>query len=157
LKEIKMHTPHIKLDDEAVDQLQDLVKLNHDAAKGLREAAEQLESPALTRTLGAIADERDQLRFALARQVCREGEEVPEGGKLSAAFHRQWMKLRAAVSSNEEKAVLEEAERGEDIIKSAYEEALQDDQLAPVRSMLSEQFARVKAGHDRIRLLRDAC
>jgi uncharacterized protein (TIGR02284 family) len=51
--------------------------------------------------------------------------------------------------------VLVEAEFGEDHIKEAYEEALTRTGDSAINALLQKQYVRVKAGHDRIRDLRD--
>jgi uncharacterized protein (TIGR02284 family) len=51
--------------------------------------------------------------------------------------------------------VLVEAERGEDQIKRAYEDALVRTAGSAMNDVLTRQYARVKSGHDRIRDLRD--
>lgn len=49
-----------------------------------------------------------------------------------------------------------EAERGENHIKEAYEEVLQETADSPMNELLLAQYAKVKAGHDTIRDLRDS-
>ena len=53
-------------------------------------------------------------------------------------------------------AIIAEAERGEDVAKSAYETALKDTALdATVRALVLQQSAKVKQAHDAVRDLRD--
>ena len=66
------------------------------------------------------------------------------------------MGLREALSGNDVHAVLAEAERGEDAIKSKYEDVLQDGSAAPVSDVLQRQYVEIKQAHDRVRDLRDA-
>ena len=53
-------------------------------------------------------------------------------------------------------SILAECERGEDVIKNKYEDLIPKIAGSPVTSLLNQQYAQVKAAHDRIRDLRDA-
>ena len=52
--------------------------------------------------------------------------------------------------------ILIEAERGEDHIKEAYEEVLKETAGSAMNDVLTDQYAAVKAGHDKVRDLRDS-
>jgi len=54
-----------------------------------------------------------------------------------------------------EDAVLTECERGEDVPKSAYEDALKKDLPADVRSMVERQYEGVKQHRARVHQLRN--
>ena len=56
----------------------------------------------------------------------------------------------------DEAAVLAECERGEDVAKKAYEEALAKDLPADIRSTVERQYQGVRQHHDRVRQLRSA-
>ena len=56
----------------------------------------------------------------------------------------------------DEHAILDECERGEDAAKRAYEEALQDDLPADVRTLIGKQYREVKMNHDSVRAMRNA-
>ena len=56
----------------------------------------------------------------------------------------------------DEAAVLAECERGEDVAKKTYEEALGKDLPADVRSMVERQYQGVRQHHDRVRQIRGA-
>jgi uncharacterized protein (TIGR02284 family) len=72
-------------------------------------------------------------------------------------MHRGWINLKAALSTNEPQAVLEEAERGEDAAVAAYREALEQTDIDPAtRELINSQYAEVKAAHDHVRNLRDS-
>jgi uncharacterized protein (TIGR02284 family) len=52
-------------------------------------------------------------------------------------------------------AVLAECERGEDVAKKVYEEALSEDLPADIKTLVQRQYEGVKTNHDRIRQLRN--
>jgi uncharacterized protein (TIGR02284 family) len=66
------------------------------------------------------------------------------------------MDLKAALTKDEEHAVLVECERGEDAAVAEYREAIEHDELPfNVRQTIEQQYASVLASHDRVRDLRD--
>jgi len=133
-----------------------LAQANLDSYAGFSAAAEEVNDQPLKELFTDLAAERkkqaDRLRGVLAEQ----GETPPDDSPSALAkSHHWWLKARAKVSPDDAKAVLEEAERGEDHIKHAYEEQLKEVAGADVTDLLNDQYAAVKRGHDRIRDLRD--
>jgi uncharacterized protein (TIGR02284 family) len=141
---------------ETVDKLQDLLQVNIDSENGFREAAEQVDDVALRRIFRQFADERQANAAELKTFISFNGERTVQDGSVMAALHRAWMDLKAALSSNDAKAVLNEAERGEDHIKNMYEDVLTKTAGSAVNDVLQHQYAKVKAAHDVVRDLRDA-
>jgi len=60
------------------------------------------------------------------------------------------------VTGNDDKAILNECEAGEDSAKSAYKNALAEPLPANVKEILDTQYAAVMRSHDRIKALRDS-
>lgn len=145
------------LTDEAVAKLQELIQLNIDSRDGFRHAADNVEDMALVGAFEQLSFDRNAQAGELSKIVSWNGDEPHRDGSYAAAMHRSWMSIRELLTANDRYAVLAEAERGEDTIKAAYEKALQCCSNTPVTGVLSEQYAAVKAAHDRIRDLRDAC
>lgn len=144
-----------ELTDETVEKLRELRRLNIDSAKGFEECAELVKEHGVKQAFTEIAKTRLEQADELAKHVaCSEGAEE-ERGSYAAAAHRTWIKVRDAFSSDSVLSALEEAERGEDQIKEAYEDALKDLSGTPVYAVISQQYATVKKTHDRVRDLRD--
>ena len=61
------------------------------------------------------------------------------GGTVAGAVHRGWVSVKAALSSRDDKAVLEECERGEDAAVARYRKALNAALPADVRALLERQ------------------
>jgi uncharacterized protein (TIGR02284 family) len=75
---------------------------------------------------------------------------------VAAALHRGWISVREAVTDRDDKAILEECERGEDYAKAQYKKALQQDLPENVRAVVARQYEGVIANHDKVRALRDS-
>ena len=144
------------LTEETIEALQDLIQTNIDSAKGFQEAAEEIDDVNLANLFREMASTRNGLAEELQKHVEFNGERPRESGSLLAAMHRTWLDIRAKVNGGDPTAILIEAEKGEDHIKHAYEDALKKTAGSAMNDVLTQQYATVKAGHDRIRDLRDA-
>ena len=76
-------------------------------------------------------------------------------GTAGGALHRASTNIKSSITGMDEYAVLNECERGEDVAKSAYEEALNEDLPMDIKTLVQRQYEGVKVNHDRIRQLRN--
>jgi uncharacterized protein (TIGR02284 family) len=143
------------LTSETIGHLNDLLQLNVDSENGFNEAAEQLKEKSIVGLFIQLANQRKQNAIELQSCVSSQGEEPANEGSFVAALHRAWLQVRSLLSGGDTHAILSEAERGEDAIKGAYEEAIRVIKNGEVYSMISRQYSQVKAGHDKVKLLRD--
>ncbi|GAA4460652.1 PA2169 family four-helix-bundle protein [Novipirellula rosea] len=144
------------LSEATVKKLQKLIRANIDSYDGFRESAEELSDKKLATLFREIANERSALATELQNYVQWNGEEAEDDGSASAGVHRAWINVRSKLNGGDPYVVLIEAERGEDHIKNAYEEVLKDTAGSAMNDVLLSQYAVVKAGHDKVRDLRDA-
>ena len=75
--------------------------------------------------------------------------------EVKRAPDRAWVDIKAAISNNDNAAVLEECERGESAALIAYENALREEMPGDLRALLEKQYEGARRNHDRIRQLRD--
>jgi uncharacterized protein (TIGR02284 family) len=59
------------------------------------------------------------------------------------------------ITGQSDAAILDEAERGEDVAVNAYKKALEENLPANVQTIVQQQATQVKAAHDKVRSLRD--
>jgi len=136
--------------------LNGLIEACRDGQKGFRVAAENVRNEDSHLLLSDLSTQRHYFAGELKRLVLNLGGKVETNGSFSARLHRCWMGLKIALSSGNDRAILEECERCEDVAVAEYSEALENDDLPPnVRSVIQEQSKGVKAAHDRVRGLRD--
>lgn len=146
----------LTLNDTTVAKLQTLIRANIDSYDGLRESAEQIDDALVAELFRELAAERSTLAAELQDYVTWNSEQAVEKGSYAAAVHRTWIDIRSMLSGGDAYAILCEAERGEDHIKHAYEDALKETAGSAMNDVLQAQYAQVKQGHDRVRDLRDA-
>lgn len=145
-----------KLSKETIDGLQELIEVNLDSSKGLEAAAEKIENPRIASVFRTLAPERRQFASELQEYVRLNNIEPKTSGTVKGTLHRWWLNIHGTVRNGDEHAVLSDAEAGEDAIKHRYESVLKSTAGSPLQRVLTEQYKRVKAGHDTIRDLRDS-
>lgn len=137
--------------NDVIETLNTLIETCRDAERGFRAAADAVTDPALKRLFTAYAQQHAEFAQELEAEVQRLGGTPQRRGSVAGALHRALMNVRAAISGRDERAVIAEAERGEDAAMSTYREALQIASLpADVRAAIARQAARVEEAHDRL-------
>ena len=106
--------------------LNHLIETCRDAERGLRMAAEEVQSPELQRLFLGLADQRHAFASELLPHAQRLGGASGADGMATAAVHRAWMRIKAQLASDRDHAVLEEAARGERYAAHAYDDAVAD-------------------------------
>ncbi|WP_417734583.1 PA2169 family four-helix-bundle protein [Rosistilla oblonga] len=144
------------LNESTVTKLQKLIRANIDAYDGFRESAEEIDDITLANLFREVANERSALATELQNYVQWNGAEAEEDGSVAASVHRSWINVRSKINGGDPYVILIEAERGEDHIKHAYEDVLKETAGSAMNDVLTAQYAVVKAGHDKIRDLRDS-
>lgn len=150
-----METKH-HLREETIEKVQDLIQINIDSQKGFAEAADKVKDKQIASLFRQLGGERQTNTTELQQIVNFNGEEPQDDGSFKATVHRAWIDVRAALNGGDASVILNEAERGEDAIKELYEEVLKETAGSAVNDVLTRQYAKVKAGHDKVRDLRNA-
>lgn len=141
--------------DDVVDVLNDLIESCRDGEYGFHASAERAESPDLKALLERHSRECAAAAAELEQEVRRRGGEPASGGTVSGALHRGWVSVKTALSTHDDRAVLEECERGEDAAVARYRKALRDGLPADVRALVERQFQGAQRNHDEVKALRN--
>ena len=75
-------------------------------------------------------------------------------GRIFSASRRGWMTLPVSLTQNNDEALVEECERGEDHALEVYRNALDDHLPEFVRQVVLRQFEDLMSDHDQIRVPR---
>jgi uncharacterized protein (TIGR02284 family) len=144
--------------EQAVKLLNRLIETTLDSAHGYEEAAESAHEGRL-RTLFA---ERSRRRRDLARRLQQEvrtfgGAPEDSASRLRRARDGLFALKDAVLGGQGESAVVEEVERGEDMITARFAEALAGEALPPnARQVVSHAYEAIRADHDEIARLKHA-
>ena len=146
------------LDSRTTAALRELTQLNIDSRDGFDYAAERIEedAPVIATMFRNLSDERSRNAEQFEALLIHSGEDAPEDGSWTATMHRTWMNIRDMLTVKLDiYAVVAEAERGEDVIKHAYEEAC-NEVCGAVANLINDQYTGIKRAHDAVRDLRDS-
>lgn len=142
-------------DKSIVEALNELIETSRDGEAGFRTCADGADDPALKSYFTICATRCATAAQELASQVARHGGKAESGGSLAGTAHRAWVNVKTAVTSQDDLAVLEECERGEDSALKSYQKALENPLPPEVARLVLHQYEGVRENHDRIKALRD--
>jgi uncharacterized protein (TIGR02284 family) len=140
-----------------IKTLNSLIETTLDSADGYAEAAKDAKSQSLTALFRDRSAERRQVASTLQQRVLLLGAEPEKDGTVLASAHRMFVNLRASLTSNDNKAVVDEVERGEDHIKAKFEDAMEDKDVSPdTKAVITDVYTSVRNGHDQMRDIKHA-
>ncbi|KPF50384.1 MULTISPECIES: PA2169 family four-helix-bundle protein [unclassified Novosphingobium] len=142
-------------DQHDISVLNGLITTTLDSLKGFEDAAEDAKSTRFATLFTSFVHDRGQIVATLQAEVRNLGGEPEDSSSLLGAAHRSFMDLKQALTGKNDKAIIDEVERGEDHIKAKFEKASKDAELQPAtRDVIRDAFVSVKAGHDQMRDLK---
>ena len=141
--------------DEIISTLNDLIETSKDGEHGFNTCAEDVKDMQLKQLFTAAAQRCAEGAKELQEQVRLLGGDPDEHSSVAGTLHRAWVDIKAAITGKDEQAVLEECERGEDVAKKTYEEAIAKGLPDDIRSIVQRQYLGVVENHDRVRDLRN--
>lgn len=141
--------------DDVIDVLKDLVETCFDGEYGFQACADQAKREDLKTLFRQRAGDCRRGAQELTQQIQALGGKVSEGGSALGAVERGWVAVRTTLSSYDDKAVLEECERGEDNALARYRKALQKPLPADLKLIVERQLQGVQRNHDQVKMLRD--
>ena len=139
--------------------LNELVITLKDGQKGYADAMTDVEDTQLKETFKKYAVQRAGFITEIEDQMFKLDlhPDTNEGSSMTGTVHRAWIDLKSALTSKDNKAVLNECERGEDYAKKAYETTLKAQDLPPtLKSVIEKQYQGVQEAHNTIKSLRDS-
>jgi uncharacterized protein (TIGR02284 family) len=136
--------------------LNGLIETCKDGEAGFRTSAEELRDPQTRQLFESYANQRANFARDLQGLVVKTGGDAETSGSTAGALHRGWLNIKAAIAGDEDKAILEEAERGEDTAVKNYRDALAKDLPSGIRAAIERQYQDVQQTHNSVRALRDS-
>jgi uncharacterized protein (TIGR02284 family) len=139
----------------AISTLNTLITTTIDSVTGYEDSATNIENERFREIFRERASERQRVVEDLRAEVRRLGGDPDDSGSFLGKAHQRFEDLKAAVTGRDEKAIINEVERGEDYLKEKFEAALNAEGLAPEsRSAIERAYQSVRQGHDQMRDLK---
>ena len=141
--------------DDNTTILKTLTSTLNDSVNVYRDAAENAEGSQFQQIFRDNASERERVAGELAGEVRRLGGTPDEDGTVLGKTHQAFLDLKAAVTGRDDKAIINEVERGEDYLKEKFEAALAGYKLTTEsREIVERAYQSVRKGHDQISQLK---
>ncbi|QJD94605.1 PA2169 family four-helix-bundle protein [Mucilaginibacter robiniae] len=146
--------------EKSVEVLNDLLEINNDRIKGFERSISELGNgdSDLKSLFEEYSSQSRKNVQELTAAVTQSGGSAETGNSISGTIHRAWIDVKGTFTGHDRKSILQECERGEDAMKSAYKSALAPDSelSADLVQTVSKQAEEQKLAHDRVKALRDS-
>jgi len=143
--------------ESSISVINDLIEINNDRVAGFEKAISDIndENVDLKELFMGYAEQSRKNGQELAA-IVGSAEEVETGNSVSGTLHRAWIDVKSLFGGSDRASILSEAERGEDAIKKAYQDALTDGNLPyDAVELVRSQAQGINSAHDKIKALRD--
>lgn len=134
-------------DKQSVSVLNDLIETCKDGEQGFRTAAEKVKESSLNSLFLKYAAQRAEYAQQLQSLVSSLGGDPASSGHVAGTLHRGWINLKEALSKNEDKAIIDECEAGEDAALKNYREAVNKSLPVKVAAIVQQQLSGVEQSH----------
>lgn len=140
---------------DQISTLNTLIATTIDSVTGYEDSAQNIDNERFRQIFRERADERQRVVEELRVEVRRLGGDPEKSGSFLGKAHQRFEDLKAAVTGRDEKAIINEVERGEDYLKEKWETALDSGDLTgESRAVVERGFQSVRSGHDQMSQLK---
>jgi uncharacterized protein (TIGR02284 family) len=138
-----------------ISTLNTLIATTIDSVTGYGNSAKDIGNQRFAEIFRERANERQQVVEQLRAEVRRLGGNPEDDGSFMGKTHQRFEDMKAAITGQDQKAIINEVERGEDYLKEKFETALKDDTLSgESRSVVERCYQSVRSGHDQMSQLK---
>jgi len=140
---------------DEISTLNTLIATLIDSINGYEDAAGHSEAGRFQQIFRERAGERQRAVEELRAEVRRLGGEPEDSGSFMGKTHQAFFGLKAAITGRDDKAIINEVERGEDYLKEKFESALSSGDLSgESRAVVERCYQSVRSGHDQMSRLK---
>lgn len=141
--------------DAQISTLNTLITTLIDSINGFEAAATNTDNQRFQQLFREHSSDRRRAVEELRAEVRRLGGDPSDDASFMGQTHQRWLDLKAAVTGRDEKAIINEVERGEDYLKEKFEAALDSEDLTgDSRAAVERAYQSVREGHDRMSQLK---
>ena len=140
---------------DVISTLNDLIETCKDGEEGFRTCAEDIKDAQMKSFFTSRAQSCAEAAAELQQEVRGLGGDPETSSSISSALHRRWVDIKSVVTGKDDEAILNECERGEDVAKRSYANALAKDLPANIRTIVERQNQGVLKNHDQVKAMRN--
>ncbi|WP_282133592.1 ferritin-like domain-containing protein [Cellulophaga baltica] len=141
---------------EIETKINSIIQKNEDAIMGYEKATENAKGIGLQSYFSNKALERKNFLISLKSAAPALNLREDIDGSVTGALHRTWMDIKAAFSSDDDEAMLEEAIRGDKAAIEEYNEVLSDVHLpVAIATLIRQQITWIREDLEKIKSLED--
>ncbi len=142
------------LNKEAISVLNDLIETSKDGQEGFKSCAEDVKDQQLKTFFAQRSADCATAAAELQAQVRQLGGDPETSTSVAGDLHRRWVDVKSIFTGKDDKAILNEAERGEDHALKAIEK-INEHNLLNIRDLVERQYHGVQRNHDQVKALRN--
>lgn len=137
--------------DAQISELNTLITTLIDSINGYQDGVKNTDNPRFKQIFEQNAQGRRQAVEQLRSEVRRLGGDPSDDGSFMGKAHQRWFDLKASIAGQDDKAVINTVESGEDYLKDNFETALKSDKLSgEARAAVERAYQSVRSGHDEV-------
>ena len=139
---------------KAIEAFNSLIIINNDRIEGYKTANEETNETDLKMLFSDFMQTSVNCRKQLINEVKKLGGTPDEGTRTTGKFFRVWMDVKAALTGNNRKSILESCEYGENAALEAYKKVLildHQETNSKEQDLLNAHYALLKANHDKVK------
>ena len=138
------------INEETIGLLNELTHVSKSGELGYRTAAADVRNSQLQSVFSEYAKQRGTCVHQLQSEVERLGGVAVDSGTITAAVHRGWIDLKAALSGGDGGAIIAACETGEDYTLAAFERAVNAGITGETLAIVEKQCGKIKEAHTRL-------
>ncbi len=145
--------------EKTIDALNTLIQINNDRLEGYDTAFKETEEQDLKTHFSQFMLTSQKCKQELVDEVTRLGGVPTESTRVSGKLHRVWMDVKAAITGEDRKAILDSCEFGENVADETYQDVMKNELehlMSKQQTMINAQHALLKADRDSIKSMHDA-
>jgi uncharacterized protein (TIGR02284 family) len=146
--------PATMTNPDVVTLLNALLETCRDGEFGFSACARHVGATELREVFAMRAADCQRGAIELETYITEYGGTPDSGGSATGALHRGWLELKSALPGGNDRAMLDECARGEDVALQRYEDALRRPLPDALRAVLERQLSGVRRNRQQIQQLR---
>lgn len=143
---------------KAIEVLNTLLEINNDRVEGYQKASEDIEDSSLRELFGEFIRTSRKCQNELVSEITNLGGTPTESTRTDGKLFRAWMGVKAALTGDDRKAILNSCEEGEEKAVEIYQEVIDEDMShlsEQQRLMVTKQKSLIVTDYNKIKSLAD--